>query len=149
MRDTNGSARIFEFDGRYRIGRFEGRGQFATTHLDDVAEINRSLQRRRGINPNIVESMRGFYLEGSVGLFPTRFQHDLMSFYRYENFDTQHKMPVGFFRLPQFDRLAHILGLTYYPHPDIAFKLDYNIMRNASQVVNVPNRWNFGVGWWF
>jgi hypothetical protein len=149
LRNIQGQARIFEFDGRFRKGRFDARGQFATNRLDNAAEINRAVQRQTGVNPNIARAMRGFYLEGAAHLFPTHFKHDLVTFYRYENFDTQHRMPAGFLPLKQFDRSAHILGLTYYPYPDVALKFDYNFMRNASQVVRVPNRWNFGVGWWF
>ena len=147
--DISGKTSIFEFDGRYRWKRWEGRGQFVTTHLDEAAIINRALRQQRGINPNIAEKMRGFYLEGGASLVPTRFKQDLVGFYRYENFDTQYRMPSGFLPIRQFDRSAHILGLTYYPYPDVALKLDYNIMKNASQVVEAFNRWNFGVGWWF
>ncbi|HET6961040.1 MAG TPA: hypothetical protein VFJ27_01020 [Terriglobia bacterium] len=149
LRDIKGQARIFEFDGRFRRSRFDARGQFATNRLDNAAEINRALQRQTGVNPNIARAMRGFYLEGAAHLFPTRFKHDLVTFYRYENFDTQYRMPTGFLPLKQFDRSAHIVGLTYYPYPDVALKFDYNFMRNASEVVRTPNRWNFGVGWWF
>jgi hypothetical protein len=149
LRDIKGQARIFEFDGRYRKGRFDWRGQFAANHLNNAAEINRALQRQTGVNPNIARAMRGFYLEGAAHLFPIEFKHDLVTFYRYENFDTQYRMPDGFLPLKQFDRSAHIVGVTYYPYPDVALKFDYNFMRNASEVVRVPNRWNFGVGWWF
>jgi hypothetical protein len=93
--------------------------------------------------------MRGFYLEGAAHLFPTQFKHDLVTFYRCENFDTQYRMPAGFLPLKQFDRSAHVVGVTYYPYPDVALKFDYNFMRNASEIVRTPNRWNFGLGWWF
>jgi hypothetical protein len=149
LRDTKGQARIFEFDGRYRKGRFDWRGEFAFTHLNDAAEINLALQRRSGVNPNIAQEMLGFYLEGAAHLFPMKFKHDLVAFYRYENFDTQYRMPEGFVPLKQFDRSAHVVGITYYPYPDIALKFDYNFMQNASEVVRIPNRWNFGIGWWF
>lgn len=149
LRDVKGQARIFEFDGRYRRGRFDGRGEFAINHLDNAAEINRALQRQTGVNPNIAAAMRGFYLEGAIHLFPAQFKHDLVTFYRYENYDTQYRMPAGFLSLKQFDRSAHVAGITYYPYPDVALKFDYNFMRNASEVVRIPNRWNLGVGWWF
>jgi hypothetical protein len=149
LRGIKGQARILEFDGRFRRGRFDWRGQFAMNHLGNAAEINRALQRQTGVNPNIARAMRGFYLEGAAHLFPTEFKHDLVTFYRYENFDTQYRMPTGFLPLKQFDRSAHVIGLTYYPYPDVALKFDYNLMRNASTVVRPPNRWNFGVGWWF
>jgi uncharacterized coiled-coil protein SlyX len=149
LRNIKGQARIFEFDGRFRKGRFDWRGQFAINHLNNAAEINRALQQQTGVNPNIAQTMRGFYLEGAAHLFPTEFKHDLVAFYRYENFDTQYRMPAGFLPLKQFDRSAHIVGVTYYPYPDVALKFDYNFMRNASEVVRIANRWNFGVGWWF
>lgn len=149
LRDLDARLRIFEFDGRYRFDRFEARGQFAVTHLGQAAEVNASIRRTAGINPNIARGMRGFYLEGSSSLVPSGSSHDLIGFYRYENFDTQYRMPAEFFPLSQFDRSAHILGLSYFPHPDVVLKLDYNFMRNASRVVRARNRWNLGIGWWF
>ena len=147
--DLSGRMKIFEFDGEWRWNRLSTRGQFAITDLTDAAEISRSRQLHSGINPNIAERMRGFYLEGGVQLLPLELRHQLVAFYRYEDFDTQYRMPADFLPLEQFDRSAHVLGLTYFPHPDIAFKFDYNLMRNESSVVRVPNRWNFGIGWWF
>lgn len=149
FQDLDARATLYEFDGRYRYDRFQGRGQFVITHLDDAAEINELTRQQTGINPNNAERMRGFYLEGGASLFPSHFTHDLVGFYRYENFDTQFRMPTGFLPLNHLDRSAHILGLTYYPYPDVSFKFDYNIMRNNSQVIEALNRWNLGVGWWF
>jgi uncharacterized coiled-coil protein SlyX len=149
LRNIKGQAEIAELDSRYRKGRFDWRGEFAFTHLNNAVELNRAVQRQTGVNPNIARAMRGFYLEGAAHLFPMRFRHDLVTFYRYENFDTQFRMPTGFLPLKQFDRSAHVLGITYYPYPDVALKFDYNFMRNASEVVQTPNGWNFGIGWWF
>ena len=149
LRDLDARLRIFEFDGRVRFDRFEARGQFAVTHLGQASEVNAAIRRSAGINPNIARGMRGFYLEGSSSLVPSGFSHDLVGFYRYENFDTQYRMPRGFFPLSRFDRSAHILGLSYFPHPDVVLKVDYNFMRNASRVVRPRNRWNMGIGWWF
>ena len=149
FRDLDARLRIFEFDGRYRFDRFEARGQYALTHLDQAAEVNAAIRRSAGINPNIAQGMRGFYLEGSSSLVPSGFSHDVVGFFRYENFDTQHRMAEGFFPLSQFDRSAHVLGLSYFPHPDVVLKLDYNFMKNASRIVRARNRWNLGIGWWF
>ncbi len=149
FRDLNARLRILEMDARYSLGRFEGRGQFVTTHLGDVVEMNQGIRRLVGINPNIASGMQGYYLEGAASLVPSHVRHDLVGFYRYESFDTQHRMPQGFFPLEKFDRSAHIFGLSYFPHQDIVFKLDYNVMNNASEIIEALNRWNFGIGWWF
>lgn len=147
--DVSAQLKIFEFDGRYRFKRFDTRGQFVVTDLEQAAEINRIVQRRSGVSPNLAEQMRGFYWEGALHLLPSGTIHDLVGFYRYENFDTQYRMPAGFLPLEEFDREAHVAGVTYSPYPDVAFKFDYVVLRNASSVIDAPNQWNFGVGWWF
>jgi hypothetical protein len=70
-------------------------------------------------------------------------------FVRYENFDTQYRMPAGFQRLQQFDRDAWVVGFSYYPDPDVVLKLDYSVVRNQSDVIDEPNSLNVGLGWWF
>jgi hypothetical protein len=72
-----------------------------------------------------------------------------VAFTRYEKFNTQQQMPVGYTALPQFDRSAWVTGLTYRPTPDVAVKFDYIVNRNASAVVRAVNGMNLGIGWWF
>ncbi len=147
--NVNPVVRLYEFDGRYRWNPFEFRGQFASSFTTQAGELNRALQRRTGISPNVAKQARGFYIEGAAHLLPQHSEHDLVGFVRYENFDTQHRMPRGFLPLKQFDRSLWTLGATYYPHPDIALKADYQIHRNESQVVKAANQFNLGLGWWF
>ena len=72
-----------------------------------------------------------------------------MVFGRYEKFDTQNKMPAGYLPLEHFGDRRGSAGATYYPDPDVAFKMDFVQERNKSSVVHAPWRMNFGVGWWF
>jgi hypothetical protein len=145
----NPRATIFEFDGRGSLGRFDFRGEFARTHLDQTAALNSLLQRTSGANPNIAERMRGFYAEGAYHLLPARCRHDMVVFSRYENFDTQYKMADGFLPLGAFDRDAFVTGFTFFPDPDVALKLDYTILRNQSNFIAARNGLNLGIGWWF
>lgn len=149
LQSVNPSLRIFEFDGRYRRNRLEWRGQFVASSLTHARELNLALERQTGINPNMAKQMRGFYLEGAAHILPSQNRYDLVGFARYENFDTQHRMPPGFLPLKQFDRSLWTLGASFYPHPDIAVKADYQILRNESQAVGAPNQFNLGLGWWF
>ena len=93
--------------------------------------------------------MRGFYLEGAYHLLPPRNRHDFVVFSRYENFDTQNRMAPGFQPLGEFDREALVTGFTYFPEPDVAFKLDYTLMRNRSNFIAARDAFNLGLGWWF
>ena len=140
---------LLDFDARYRRGRAEFRGQFAQYWLSQTGDLNRTIELQTGINPNIAKSSLGYYLEAGYHLLPFTQTADIAPFVRYERFNTQHRMASGYTALPQFDRSAYTLGLTYRPHPDIAIKTDYQFLRNRSTVVPISNRFNMGVGWWF
>ncbi len=140
---------IGELDARYRRDRLELRAQFARVRISDAASLNDAIGRLTGVPPNVAESLQGFYTEASYRLWAQGSPRDLVGFVRYENFDTQHQMPAGFVPLKQFDRDAWVFGLTYYPDPDIAVKVDYVRERNQSNAIRAPRSVNVGLGWWF
>jgi hypothetical protein len=143
------SVGVYEFDARFRRGRFEGRAQHARVFVDGAGALNDALGRTRGVDPNIAEEMRGSYVEASWRVLPRSAPHDAAVFVRYENFDTQFRMPAGYVKLPQFDRDAWVAGATYWFDPDVALKFDYSHVRNQSTVVPAPHSVNVGLGWWF
>ena len=143
------SVTLGEIDGRYRLGELELRGQYAHVFLEGMGELNQALQRTVGVSPNVAEQMRGFYLESSYFVLPYAAPRELAVFVRYENVDTQYRMPAGFQPLKRFDRRAWVVGFSYYPDPDVAVKLDYTVVRNRSAVIEAPNSLNIGLGWWF
>ncbi|MBI3667734.1 MAG: hypothetical protein HY236_16140 [Acidobacteria bacterium] len=149
LRGVNPRVNVFELDGRYRLWRFDFRGEFAQAGIGQAGELNRALQREHGGSPNVAERLRGFYWESAARVLPRRARQDLVLFTRYENFDTQKKMPRGFLPLKQFDRSAWVMGATYYPEPDVALKFDYSLLRNSSAIVRPRSSVNFGIGWWF
>ena len=140
---------LAEADGRFRVGEFAVRGLYAHAFLDGMEDLNRAVARITGVSPNVAEQMRGFYLEGSYFIVPRPAPREVALFLRYENFDTQYRMPAGFAPLPAFDRDAWILGATWFPDPDVAVKVDYTVLRNRSAVIAAPNSFNVGLGWWF
>ena len=58
-------------------------------------------------------------------------------------------MPAGFQQLQQFDRDAWVVGVSYYPDPDVVLKIDYSVVRNQRSIVDEPNSLNVGLGWLF
>jgi len=141
--------KLAEADARYGRGRFEGRLQFAQVWIDNADLLNDALTRRVGVNPNIGHVLRGFYSEGGYRFVEGARFGDVGAFARYENFDTQYRMAGSGISLPQFDRDAWVFGATYWPDPDIAVKTDYSVVRNRSAVIQAPNSFNLGLGWWF
>jgi hypothetical protein len=140
---------VGEADARYSRDRLELRGQFAQVWIDNAAQLNDALGLRIGVNPNIGSALRGFYGEaGYRAISGARFG-DVGVFTRYENFDTQFRMPAGYVPLLEHDRDAFVVGATYWPEPDVAIKVDYSIVRSQSSVIRAPNSFNVGLGWWF
>jgi DtxR family Mn-dependent transcriptional regulator len=140
---------LAEFDGRYSRDRLELRGQFSQVWIDNAGHLNDALAIRVGVNPNIASALRGFYGEASYRAISSPSFGDVGAFVRYENFDTQFRMPAGYVGLPEFDRDAWVVGANYWPDPDVAVKFDYSIVRSRSTVVQSPNSFNVGLGWWF
>jgi hypothetical protein len=140
---------IGEIDARYRHDRLELRGQFAQVGISDAARLNEALARLTGVPPNIARSLRGFYGEAAYRVWNAGAPRDLVGFVRYENFDTQYRMPEGFLPLNEFDRDAWVVGVTHYADPDIALKFDYVRLRNQSGLFPSRHIVNAGLGWWF
>ena len=143
------TVRVGEVDARYHRGRIELRGQFAQVEISDAGPLNDALLRLTGVSPNIARALRGFYGEAAYRVWDAGSPRDLVAFVRYENFDTQYRMPEGFLPLEEFDRDAFVVGATYYPDPDIAVKVDYVHQRNQSRIIRSPRSVNVGLGWWF
>lgn len=140
---------VNSLDARYRRGRNELRGQWSMVHIDGAGDLNRARQQQSGINPNVASRLMGAYAEAATRVSPNAWAHEIVVFGRYERFDTQNQMPDGYLPLEEFQRSAWIVGATYYPDPDVAFKFDVVRERNKSSVVNAPWQVNLGVGWWF
>ena len=139
---------LIEFDGRYHTGPFAIRGEFAQVFIDGADHLNDFAQRTTGVNSNIARQMRGFYVEPSVRPLP-KLKYDIAAFARYENFDTQFRMPAGVLPLKQFDRAAWVVGASYYPDPAVALKIDYTVIRTQSSLFRGVDSLNVGLGWWF
>jgi hypothetical protein len=140
---------VGEIDARLRRGRLELRGQFAAVFIGDAARLNDSIGRIVGVPPNIARQLRGFYGEAAYRIWNAGSPRDLVAFTRYENFDTQFRMPEGLEPLKEFDRDAWVTGITYFPDPDVAVKADYTYVRNRSGLFANRHLVNIGLGWWF
>ncbi len=96
----------------------------------------------------------GYYVEGAVHIFPQRWKcgrlrrADLVAFVRYDDFDTQYRMPAGDAANPAGDRTEWTYGLTYLPIPTFALKADYQV-RDDATADGRANGWNLGVGFMF
>jgi hypothetical protein len=140
---------VTEADARYSRDRLELRGQFAHVTIDNAGELNEALGRAVGVDPNVASALQGFYGEAGYRVISGASFGDVGVFGRYENYDTQYRMPAGYLPLKALDRDGFTFGATYWPDPDIAVKVDYVATRNQSQIIRAHNSFNIGLGWWF
>jgi hypothetical protein len=140
---------VAEIDARFRRRGYEARAQFARVFIGDAARLNDALTLLIGIAPNVARQLQGYYLEGSKLFGLPNWGHELAVFARFEDFDTQFRMPEGYEPIPEFNRQAFTIGATYYLDPDVALKFDYTHQRNAGTIRRAPRSINVGLGWWF
>ena len=109
--------RVFEADVRYTRDRFEARAQFADVSVVNAADLNDAITRQSGVNPNVASTLRGSYVEASYRVIAGRAWGDVGAFLRYENADTQYRMPADYLPLDQFDRDSLTVGAHLLARP--------------------------------
>jgi len=67
---------------------------------------------------------------------------------RYDDYDTQYKMPSGVPENPAGDRYEWTMGLSFYPIPNFVIKADYQIREDGTDE-DLDDLFNLGIGWQF
>lgn len=141
--DIDGDIQIYSTDFEYTISKFDFRGAFAFEKIDGA----------RDIGNGTASEIFGWYLEVAYHFWPGRWKtgklekSDAVVFLRFDDFDTQHKMPSGVARNPDGDRDEWTFGLNFYLTPNVVVKADYQIRDSAGE--DPGNAFNLGLGWQF
>ena len=92
----------------------------------------------------------GWYVQGAFDLFSLKSggsRAALMPYVRYEQYDTQAEVPLGYARNPENDRHDLTLGLAFKPIDQIILKADWQQRHNAASTG--VNQWNMSLGYIF
>jgi len=146
----NGFFQMYEADVQVQYSGFEGRALVVYTTLDDGARIN-ALNDLTG-DDSVGSEQWGYYVVGAYNVlsladFSSQYAQYLAPFVRWEQYDTQAKVPTGFSRNPANDRNDLTIGLNYKPIPNVVIKAEYQYLDN--QANNSDNQFNFGLGYVF
>jgi hypothetical protein len=102
----------------------------------------------------VAEEIFGYYIEGAYHFWPGAWRKgllrrsDALVFARFDDYDTQFKMPAGVEEDPAGDRYDLTFGLGFFPVPNLVFKADYQLRYSESE--DDPNNvFNLGLGWQF
>jgi len=137
---------IVEAHADYRADGLHLRGLFATSDVDDVAELNGALGLAGA--DSVGERQEGFYVEAGYDLLHgCTCGQSLTPFVRFEALDTQAEVPDGFSRNPARDREYVTFGVAWSPIPELVFKADY--VDGDNEAGTEPDLFRLGMGWIF
>jgi hypothetical protein len=137
---------IWEGHARYQQRGFDLSGLLALSTVDDAAEVNELI----GLPPteSIGERLVGWYLQGGYDVLRgSRTTQQLVPYVRYEQLNTQDRVPSGFVADPANDQRLVSIGTMWKPIPNVSLKADYQITSNEADTG--LNQLNVNLGYLF
>lgn len=141
--DINGDITIYSADFSAQAGDFDFKGVYAFEEIDGAENLD-----------GVAEEIMGYYLEAGYHFWPEGWKRgklansDAVVFTRYDNYDTQYKMPAEVVADPAGDRYDWTFGLSFYPTTNVVLKADYQIHESEADS-ETDNSFNLGIGWQF
>ncbi|MFQ6045554.1 MAG: hypothetical protein ACE5PT_04225 [Gemmatimonadales bacterium] len=123
---------IWEGHGEYKARGLDIRALVAVAGLADAAEIN-ALRGLTG-TASVGERLFGWYVHAGYDVLRgSATAHALVPYVRYEQLDTQLRVPAGFRRDPMNDRRIVSLGARWKPITNISVSAEYQLQRNEAR----------------
>lgn len=118
-----------------------------------VSIANRNLSNNLNVKRTPVGSAAlGWFVEAGYDLL-SFFRHTsaedapkLDLFARYEYYDTQYRVPEGFFDNPRWERSIWTAGLDYHLHPNLVLKSQFSTRTLGLATANIENTFSAGLG---
>jgi hypothetical protein len=135
---------LWDVHAEYSWKGLEARALYAVATVDDAGRISALTGKTVG------SSMSGWYVVAGYDIMPLvdpGSGHLLAPFVQFERLNTQASVAGGFLSSKQNDRSALVVGLTYKPHPNVAFKIDYRDNKNGANTG--IDQWNVAVNYLF
>jgi hypothetical protein len=132
--EIGGRVTLWAAHGIFARRGLELRGLLAQSAIGDVDSLNRVL-KFTGSN-TIGKKQTGFYLTAAYDILPLFAKgttSTLLPFVQYEKLNTQSEVGSRFTANAANERTNLTYGVTFKPHPNVAFKLDYINRKNEAQ----------------
>lgn len=136
----DGDLLILSSDFSWNIGRLILNGAVAHEEIDGADEIGNGT----------ADEIFGWYLEAGLRIMPDSWKTgklkdaDLIPFVRYDDYDTQYRLPSGVTKNPAGDRSEVTVGVNFPLTSQFVLKADYQF-RDADSA----DAFNLGAGWNF
>ena len=136
---------IFDLHLEDRYRGLELRGLWARAELDDVARLNEALGYE-GVE-SVGETLEGGYLQAGYDVLAGHGKSSLTPYLRWEQINTQEKVPEGWSANPANDVQVLTLGLAYQPIEQLIFKAEFQNIENEAETG--VDQFNLSMGYIF
>ncbi len=134
---------VAEVHVQAQVRGFDVRGLFARATVNEAGGASRAL--RLAANAPIAERMDGGYVQVGYNLLSqTRYTMAVTPYARYEQVDTQARVPTGFTRDLTRDGEFTTFGVDFKPIPNVVLKTDYQWVTNSSRTGRSQFNMNLG-----
>lgn len=122
---------IYEAHVEFRRGGLRSRALLAGSRITSAGELSHALYGdSAGVSQQVPEEQFGWYVEAAYDVAPlfwSQANFTLMPWFRYEDFDLQHKVAssTSIAADPALDGSILTVGLESKPHPNVVLKLDW------------------------
>ena len=144
----NARVTLWDVHTRWQQNRWDLSAVYAKGYIGQAGKIDATLQAYNaatGANrPYEPSAFYGWLVQGAYTVWESG-DMKLTPFVRYEKYNTQSKMPAGFFADPANADRVTTVGLSFYPHPQVVCKADYQKYQDNPK----NDRFNLGIGYMF
>lgn len=138
--------RIVEVHGQAQLRGFDVRALYARATIDEAGPLSTAL--KLPLTAPVAERMHGGYAQAGYNvLSQLATAVSVMPFVRYEQVDTQNRVPAGFTRDRSRDGRFKTFGLEIKPIPNVVLKTDYQWITNGAATGR--NQFNINLGYAF
>ena len=143
----NAGVAVFAGDLRYTFDDFSFRAEGVIVAIADARRITSQFGN------HVADRLAGYYVEGAWNVLPLLCDgtgQEVVVFGRFERYNTQDAV-TGFRAQNEYNRYDIVVGMTYRPARNTAFKCDYTFMRNDvnAGVFRNSGQFNLGIGYEF
>jgi hypothetical protein len=144
----NARTNVISVHGEVAWRGLEVRALVAQTSVDEAERISGYQRWKVGspTTPVIGSTMSGWYVSAGYDVMPLILPgtvHSLAPYVLYETYDTQAAVPTGMSKSAANDRSTLVAGVTWKPHPNVAFKADWRDNKNGAGTGT--DQWNLAV----
>lgn len=138
---------VYDFHADWKWRGLWLRALYAGSSIDQAAQVNEA-NGYTG-DQSVGSRQEGWYVQGAFDVFSlfAGAKVSLSPYVRYEQYDTQAEVPIGFARNPANDNTELTLGLGFQPIDQLILKADWQQRHNAAETG--VNQWNVSLGYIF